>query len=273
MEKTYKMIALDMDGTLLNSEKQITPLTKAAIKKAHAQGVKIVLATGRPLEGIYPALKELDLLGSGNYALSFNGALVVNVQEKRPIYANALKGSDYKKLNELSCQLGVNCHAFSTRQGLIARKNSRYTQVEVDINKIPLHIVNPSTDINDDEDIIKVMFIDEPAILEPALKKLPDWAKNDYNSFRSTPSFFEFMHKHVDKGAGLSHLAQYLNISRDEIIACGDEGNDAAMIKYAGLGVAMGNAIDSIKAIADYVTDTNDDDGIAKVIDKFIFHK
>ena len=273
MEKSYKLIALDMDGTLLNSDKKISPLTREAIMKAHAHGVRIVLATGRPPEGIYGALHELGLMGADTYALSFNGALVVNVITKQPIYTNALKGSDYKKLNALSQELGVNCHAFSTRQGLIARQNSKYTQTEIDINKIDLHIVDPAKDISDDEDIVKVMFIDPPEIIENAVAKLPQWAREDYSSCRSTPFFFEFMHKGVDKGIGLSHLAAALGISREEIIACGDEGNDLAMVKYAGLGVAMGNGIDSVKAAADYVTDTNDNDGIAKVIDKFIFRK
>lgn len=267
----YKLIALDMDGTLLNSDKKITELTKKAIKKAAAHGVKVVLATGRPLEGIYASLEELGLICPGNYALSFNGALAVDVCTKKPLFSSSLKGRDYKKLDALSRQLGVNCHAFSVRQGLITRRVNRYTQVEADINHIDIHIVDPAADIADDEDIIKVMFIDEPDILSAAAAKLPQWTRDDYNSFRSAPFFFEFMQKNVDKGAGLKQLAEHLHIARDEIIACGDEGNDMAMIKYAGLGVAMGNAIDSIKEAADYITDTNDRDGIAKVIDKFIF--
>ena len=114
------------------------------------------------------------------------------------------------------------------------------------------------------------MFIDPPEILNEAVKKVPDWVYEDFNAFSSSPFFFEITNKAVDKGAGLSHLAQSLNIKQEEVIACGDESNDYSMIKYAGLGVAMGNAIDRVKAVANYITDTNDNDGVAKVIEKFI---
>ena len=139
--------------------------------------------------------------------------------------------------------------------------------------QIDINIINPLTDITDEEDIIKVMFIDPPEILDEAIAKLPAWIKEDFNVFKSAPFFLEITHKDVDKGAGLLHLADYLNIKQSETMACGDQGNDYTMIKAAGLGVAMENGIDKVKAIADYVTDTNDNDGVAKAIEKFVLNK
>ncbi len=269
----YKLIALDMDGTLFNSDKQITDRTKETLAQARALGVKIVLASGRPLAGLQPPLKELDLIHEGEYVLSFNGALIVNTKTREIVSKCVLKGSDYKDLFKLSQELGVHCQAFSTRQGLITNETSQYTEHEASINKIDINIINPLTDITDEEDIIKVMFIDPPEILDEAIAKIPDWVKERYNVFKSAPFFFEITNKGVDKGISLLQLADYLNIKQSETMACGDQGNDYTMIKAAGLGVAMENGIDKVKAIANYVTDTNDNDGVAKAIEKFVLNK
>ena len=269
----YKLIALDMDGTLFNSDKQITDITKETLAQARALGVKIVLASGRPLAGLQPPLKELDLIHEGEYVLSFNGALIVDAKTGEAVSKCILKGSDYKKLFQLAQELGVHCQAFSPSHGLITNETSQYTEHEASINQIDINIINPLTDITDEEDIIKVMFIDPPEILDEAIAKLPAWIKEDFNVFKSAPFFLEITHKDVDKGAGLLHLADYLNIKQSETMACGDQGNDYTMIKAAGLGVAMENGIDKVKAIADYVTDTNDNDGVAKAIEKFVLNR
>ena len=266
----YKLIALDMDGTLFTSDKKITDRTKKAIAAAHAQGVKIVLASGRPLDGLHKPLAELNLISDNEYVLCYNGALAVTAESGTILSQCTLTGADCKRLFALAQQIGVHCHAFSTKQGLITNETSEYTAYEARLNEMTYTIINPQTDIADDEIIIKVMFIDPPEILNEAVKKVPDWVYEDFNAFNSSPFFFEITNKAVDKGAGLAQLAQRLNIRQEEVIACGDESNDYSMIKYAGLGVAMGNAIDKVKAAANYITDTNDNDGVAKVIEKFI---
>lgn len=266
----YKIIALDMDETLLTSDKKITSKTVEAIAKAHEQGVKIVLASGRPHAGLIDYLKQLDIYNDNEYVLCFNGALVVHAQSGKLISKCVLKGSDYKRIFQLAQKFNVHCHAFSTRQGLITDRPSQYTQLESDINHIDINYINPLTDIDDDEDIIKVMFIDPPEIIAPIIKNVPVEFAQDYNIFRSSPFFLEFTNKAVDKGAGLKQLADYLGIKQAETMACGDQGNDLSMIKYAGLGVAMGNAITSVKEVANYITDTNDNDGVAKAIEKFV---
>ncbi len=269
----YKLIALDLDGTLFNSKKEISERTKTAIHKAKQKGIKVVLATGRPLAGIKNILEELNLLQDNEYVLCFNGGLVVNAKTNEPIFECTLTGKDYKILANLAKELKVHHHAFSIRDGLITNENSQYTDYEAQINKLKINIINPQTDILDDDIIIKVMFIDPPEILAQAVEKMPSLVQENYNAFNSAPFFFEITNKQVDKGSGLEHLAKYLGISQSEVIACGDEANDYSMINYAGLGVAMGNGIEKVKAISDYITDTNDNDGIAKVIEKFILSK
>jgi Cof subfamily protein (haloacid dehalogenase superfamily) len=267
----YKLLALDMDGTLLTTDKKVSKNTEEAIKAAEAKGVKIVLASGRPLDGLNRYLEELDLLKGEDYVLSFNGGLVQNTKGKI-VSKVSLKGSDLKYIYEVSTKLNINIHAFSAKEGLIAPKTSQYTEYEATMNGIDITIKD-FNEVDDNEDIIKVMMIDPQEILDPAIEKLPNEVYEKYSVFKSSPFFLEFTHKEVDKGLGLKKLGEYLGIKREEIVACGDAGNDLSMVKYAGLGVAMGNATSEVKAAADFVTTSNDEDGVAKVIEQFILNE
>lgn len=263
----YKLIAIDMDGTLLKEDKTISRETFKAIEKATDKGIKVILATGRPLEGIKPYLKKLNLMKDNDYALVFNGALVQNTSTDEIIVRNTLKGSDYKYLYEISKSLNVNIHAFS-KEGCITPKLSKYTEVEGNINKIPITI-KAVEDVDNDEYIMKVMMIDEPEILDKAINALPKELYEKYTVVRSTPYFLEFLNKSSNKGEGVKALANVLNIKREEVMCIGDAGNDLHMLEYAGLGVAMGNAYEEAKEVADFVTKTNEEDGVAYAITKF----
>jgi Cof subfamily protein (haloacid dehalogenase superfamily) len=265
----YKLIAIDMDGTLLRDDKSISDRTKTAIKEAREKGVTVVLATGRPIEGVYKSLKELEMLTEKDYVLSYNGALVQKTKSKEVISKVTLFGEDLHYIYEISKELGVNFHAFVEKKGLLTPKNSKYTEVEASINDIDI-IINDFNEIENDEVVIKVMMIDEPEILGSAFEKLPNDVFDKYTVVRSTPYFLEFLNKNANKGLGLQLLAKHLEIKQEEIMAFGDAENDKHMIEYAGMGVAMGNAFDEIKDIANYVTDSNNEDGIAKAIEKFV---
>lgn len=265
----YKLIALDMDGTLLNSDKIITEKTKSALIAAKEKGVKVVLASGRPIDGLRRYLKELDLVDTDEYVLSYNGCLVQETKGDAIIHEVGLKGEDLHYIYDLSTKLGVNIHAFSSKDGLITPKTSKYTKIEASMNGIDIKIVDFKK-IDKDETIIKIMLIDEPDILDLAISKLPKEAYERYNIVKSTPHFLEVINKEGNKGAGLKALAKHLNITKEEIIAVGDAGNDLEMIEYAGLGVAMENATDEVKKSANYMTSSNNEDGIAQVIEKFI---
>lgn len=268
----YKIIALDMDGTLLTADKKVSERNKAAIKAAEAKGVKVVLASGRPLIGLKKYLEELDLLKDEDYVLSFNGGLVQNTKTQEIVSKLPLKGSDFKYIYKISKELNINIHAFSAKDGLITPKTSQYTEYEAMMNGIDVNI-RDINEVDDEEDIIKVMMIDPQEILDPAIEKLPPEVYEKYSVFKSSPFFLEFTNKEVDKGLGLKKLGEYLGIKKEEIIACGDAGNDLSMIKYAGLGVAMGNATQEVKEAADFITTSNDEDGVANVIEKFIMIK
>ena len=253
----YKLLALDMDGTLLREDGSISARTREAIAAAKAQGVKVVLASGRPLAGLMPYLQTLALTGDQDYVLSYNGSLVQNVGSGEVLSSLLLRGEHASELAELAASLGVNIHAFSHRQGLITPCNSPYT--ELDFATLP-----------PEEPILKVMLVDEPERLAAAIPRLPAGLYQHYTVVQSTPFFLEFLHPQSNKGSGVAALAAHLDISRQEIICVGDAGNDLHMIDYAGLGVAMGNATAEIKASADFITHSNEEDGVAHVIERFI---
>ena len=116
--------------------------------------------------------------------------------------------------------------------------------------------------------IIKMMMIDEPEVLDPAITKLPLHFTEKYTTVKSTPFYYEIMNKNASKGNALAKLADHLGLNKDEVMAIGDNENDLSMIDYAGIGVAMGNATENVKTIADVHTTSNDEDGVAQIIEK-----
>ncbi|PJG58783.1 sugar-phosphatase [Aeromonas cavernicola] len=267
----YKLIALDMDGTLLDHQGQISPRTHAAIRAARAKGVTVVLASGRPLEGMTRYLAELDLISRDDYVICYNGALVQQVADQRIIRSQLLTGADASALARLADELVVNVHGFSVTQGLISPRISPYTEHESRLIGMPIKLVDFAT-LAADEQILKVMMIDEPSTLSRAISLLPAELYQRYTVVQSAPFFLEFMNKQSNKGTGVAALAEHLGICAAQVIAVGDAGNDRHMIEYAGLGVAMGNATDEIKALAQHITARNDEDGVAQVIEQFVLN-
>ena len=264
----YKLIAIDMDGTLLNEKKEISNRCKEDIRILKERGISVVLATGRPFHGILRYIDELNLHDINDFVVTYNGALVQNTNADKVLNSRPLSLNSYKELYTVSKELDVNIHAL-TESSVLTPRNNQYTHIESTINQIPI-IEGPVEDIVSTTNIIKVMFIDDPKRLDAIIPLIPDWVKEKYSILRSAPIFLEFLEKGVDKGAGVSLIARQLGIESKEVICIGDAGNDIAMIKYAGLGVAMGNATDEVKSVADYITLSNEEDGVAHVIEKVI---
>jgi len=265
----YKLIALDMDGTLLREDGTISERTRQAIGAARDKGVKVVLASGRPLEGLERYLEELALTSHEDYVLSYNGSLVQNVGSRQVIRSHILSGADAHHLFRVSQEVGVNIHAFSRQHGLITPRTSTYTELERSINGVTLTELD-FTSLEPEHEIIKIMLIDEPEVLAQGKAALPEALYEQYTVVQSAPFFLEFLNKQSNKGSGLASLAEHLHIEPAEIICVGDAGNDRHMLEYAGLGVAMGNASPDIKAIADFISHSNEEDGVAHVIETFI---
>ena len=175
---------------------------------------------------------------------------------------------DIRRLYKISQELGVHIHAL-TPTSCITPVMNPYSEIESTINGIPLDIVD-FNNLDPDTIIVKIMMVDDPEILSAAIEKLPEELYTDYTVVRSAPIFLEFLDKKVNKGVGVKLLADSLGIKAEEVICIGDADNDLHMIEYAGLGVAMGNAFTNVKKAANYVTYTNENDGVAHVIERFI---
>ncbi|NLS12525.1 HAD family phosphatase [Vibrio sp. SM6] len=268
----YKLIALDMDGTLLTSDKRISPRTKTAIERARTKGVTVVLASGRPIDGMQAKLDELEICGENEFVLYYNGSMVKHLgNDNKIIHQQIIDGATTKQLTALAADLGVYIHAFSQVHGLITPELNPYTDIEANINGLDITVMDFNT-LEDDHPIIKAMFVAEPTVLTKAIAKLPPQWRESHTVVQSAPFFLEFLNPNSNKGVGVAAIANYLGIQPDEVICVGDAENDHHMIEYAGLGVAMANAMAETQALANHITSSNDEDGVAEVIEQFILN-
>lgn len=264
-----KLCTIDLDGTLFDKEKRISKENKEAIRKANEKGCKIVIASGRPIQGIVPVLQDLNLFKHDDYVICYNGAKVFNTLTGDTICTNTISGKAVKELYKESQRLNVNFHAFKKNEQLITDRHNPYTDVETSINHIVDILVDFDT-IEDNEEFLKCMMVGAEESITEAMKNLNSDYYNEYCVVRSSKIFLEFLNKNTNKGTALLQLASYLNIPRENTMAIGDAGNDLEMIKRAGVGVAMENGFEEVKKVANYITTSNEDSGVAKAISKFI---
>lgn len=267
---SYKMIVLDLDDTLLRDDHTISPRTKEALMEAQARGVKVVLASGRPTFAMRAIAKELRLEEYGSFILSYNGAKIINCATDEELFSSTLSAEIVHSLYDISKTENVGIHSY-IGDDIVTEANNPYTDIEAEITGMPL-IEVPSFKEAITAPVVKVLMVETPEYLAEVEKKLQKELEGKLSVMRSKPFFLEFTEAGVTKGTSLNQLIQTLGITREEVIAMGDSYNDLAMIEFAGLGVAMGNAPDDIKEIANYVTDTNMNDGVAKVVEKFVLH-
>lgn len=264
----YKMIVLDLDDTLLQDDGTISPRNKQALMAAQEAGVKVVLASGRPTYAMRALAEELELERFGSYILSFNGAKIINWKTQEEPFSSTLTPQMAHDLYQMSIEEGVSALTYVGDEIITASANE-YTAIEAEITGMKVVQV-PSFVEAVQVPVVKVLMVADPEKLVQVEEKLKVKMAGQLNVMRSKPFFLEFTEDGVNKGTSLNHLIQQLGIERSEVIAMGDGYNDVAMIEFAGLGVAMGNAPEEIKQLADYVTDTNMNDGVAQVVEEFI---
>lgn len=267
---TVKLVAIDIDGTLLDSNRKITPKVKETLQKANENGMYIVLCTGRPLPGVKEQLAELDLYGENDYVITYNGSLVQATKTNEIISQYSLSHDDFLEIELMSRKAGVHLHTIDDKAIYTANRDiGKYTVHEAYLVDMPLKY-RTVEEMTPDMSIIKMMMIDEPEILDQAISQLPDSFIEKYTTVKSTDFYYEILNKEASKGNALAKLAEHLGITQSETMAIGDNENDLSMIEYAGIGVAMGNATDSVKAAADIQTTSNDEDGVAEVLLKYM---
>lgn len=265
-----KMVAVDMDGTLLNSQHQIDPKTTAALKELVAKGIKVVPASGRPLTGVMPYLNKLALSGEDNYAILYNGGLVQNLAGKT-ILNNEMHYADFKNLLAIQKLGKSNLHF--VRQKYYYTLDHDFSLIMAKISYLsgmPFRI-REFDQIKPDFSFLKCEFTGPKRIIDQLGEKFPSSFYQQYNVTRSDPRIWEVNSKNASKGNAIHHLASYLGIKDSEVMIFGDQGNDRSMFENSDFKkVAMGNAITEIKEKANFVTKSNDEAGIAYAIHQLI---
>ncbi|MFL0250749.1 Cof-type HAD-IIB family hydrolase [Clostridium neuense] len=277
----YKLVCVDMDGTLLNSKKIVSDANNKAIRKAHKLGVSIVITTGRIYEN---AAFYSKLIGIKSPVIASNGAIIKEKNTDKVIYKKPLAIENIKQIISICNKHKVKVN-FNTQDSFICGSRFVYLLISrfflksmslADDGKLNIEYVKDSHKLIEKaeqcyNDIIKCEIIHTNQRKISALKKELRELSN-IEVVGSSKYNIEITAKFVSKGKAVEALANLYRIQRQEIITIGDSENDLSMIEYGGLGVAMGNASEEIKSKADYITDTNDNDGVAKVINKFILN-
>ena len=265
----YKLLVLDIDGTLTNEKKEITRHTKQTILRMQKAGVKVVLASGRHAYGVEPTARELELEQYGGFILSYNGGRIVDCSTGRTIYEKTiphkLMGGIYGQVHDLNA-------ALMTYEGdriITEKPQDAYVAKESFINKMKVKGVGNFLDYVTFP-VVKCLVAADGGYLEAVEDKLKGYFGSQLSIFRSEPYFLEIMPKDIDKASSLERLCLQLGLERAEIAACGDGLNDISMIQYAGLGIAMANAQEAVKRVCDFVTKSNEEEGVAYAIDRFI---
>jgi Cof subfamily protein (haloacid dehalogenase superfamily) len=264
-----KVLVLDIDGTLTNSTKEITSSTKEALQDIMEKGHKVILASGRPTPGMRRYEEELELEKYGGYLLSYNGARVVECRSGEIVYQRTLPQMMIPGLYGFAKRHGCGLITYLGSTVISAFRPDEYIELEARINGLPVKQVENFVDFVDFE-VNKCLMTKESgeaAVLEKELQKKYGELLSIY---RSEPFFIEIMPRNVNKASSLEKMLEAIGQKRENTICCGDGFNDISMIKFAGVGVAMANAQQEVKEAADYITASNDEDGLIQVIDKFI---
>lgn len=271
-----RMIGLDLDGTLLNDQKEICDRNIKILKKAKEQGVKIVLCSGRSPAGMQRELKVLGLKEKGQYGIGLNGAVVYEADTNQIIKRTRMKPEAVVRMVELGRRFGdrVNIQLYTGEEVYVERWNETTDYYEKATGSHPKLVENLLDHI---DKTVKIVFFHHGET-DPSLKKI-NRLKTDCLTLLpqgtqcviSAPYLLEFFDESIDKGKGMGALAAYLNVDQRDVMCVGDQENDISMLKYAGLSIVMVNGVPHVKKLADYVTESdNNEGGVAEAVEKFV---
>lgn len=264
----YKLLVLDLDGTLTNGKKEITDRNRETLIRAQQQGIRLVLASGRPTYGIAPLADELRMNEFGGFILSYNGGEIIDWSTKEMLYSKLLPNDVIPRLYACALHNEVAILTYDKEYIVTESPEDVYVQKEAFLNKMP---VRASEDFLNDISLPlpKCLIVGDPKKLIRIESELSIRLQSEISVYRSEPFFLELVPLGIDKAQSLAVLLDKTGMKREEMVAVGDGYNDLSMIQFAGLGVAMANAQEPVKKAAGYITLSNEEDGVAAVIDRF----
>lgn len=266
----YKLLVLDVDGTLLNNQKEVTPHTRKTLQQAQQMGTQVVLASGRPTHGLMSLAKELELDKYNGYVLSYNGGRIFDMKEGKLLFEKRVDPKMIPLLEKGANKNGFAIFTYYYDTILTNDPDNPHIQAEAALNGMQVKGVENFSEAVDFAPC-KVMLVSDD---EEALVGLENhWKKRlagTFDVFRSEPYFLEVVPQNIDKANTLGILLGTIGVQNEQVIAIGDGVCDITMIQSAGLGIAMGNAQYSVKRCTDYTTTSNEEDGVAKAIEEHI---
>lgn len=269
MEQTkqipFRAIALDLDGTLTNHDKVVTPRTRQALLQAESKGAIIILASGRPTYGIVPVAECLELEKRGGYILSYNGGNIVNAKTGEKLFSQFLPDAVIPILYKYAKEKNHALLGYAGNEIITEVPDDQYVKEESRINKMNIRKVDNLLDALEPHPT-KLLMTGNPTDMIKAEEELVEILGEKMDIFRSAPFFLELVPKGIDKAQSLLRLLLKINLTPADLMAFGDGYNDLSMLKLAGVGVAMANAAPEVRADADYVTLSNEEDGVAEAL-------
>ncbi|MFC2584176.1 MAG: Cof-type HAD-IIB family hydrolase [Lachnoanaerobaculum saburreum] len=260
------VLALDLDGTLTDSKKRISERTKESIDKFITAGGTVALASGRPTFGVMPVAKILELDKKGGYILSYNGGCFLDCKNNKQLFMKELTHEYLPILEKQAKEFGINLMTYNGDKAYALDIDEQYYMIEININHFIRVKANPLTP-KITFPIIKCLMTADGDYLAKVEKEMKKYWEGKLNIVRSEPYFLEVTEVGIDKASTITNMVKKLGKSVDNLICCGDGFNDLSMIRAAGIGVAMANAQERVRAAADYITKSNDEDGIADVVE------
>jgi Cof subfamily protein (haloacid dehalogenase superfamily) len=269
----YQLLVLDVDGTLLNSRKEITPSTMATLLKVQQMGVQIVLASGRATHGLRPIAERLELDKYNGFILSYNGGQIINMQTNELLFERRINPSDIPYIEKQANKYNFAILTYHKDTIITNRAHNIHVCEEAARNNMQLaEAGNFASRITFPPCKCMIVSDEEQALagLENHLRKR---LNGSLDVFRSEPYFLEIVPPQINKADTLGVLMERLAVRPEAVIAIGDGLCDIGMIQMAGLGIAMGNADERVKRCTDYTTASNDEDGVARAVEEHIIAK
>lgn len=265
-----KIIALDIDGTLLNSNNQITEKTKAALLKAQDLGHILVIASGRDPKGVYKFADILNFKDHDGLLSNFNGGKITNYRTGEVIINHTLDYDLALEILQFSESLDINYFIYGEDELLTNSKDTYFLKETASRAFTTCRVVE---DLSFSLDFAphKILFSMDPKYIDKDASLIREKFIDRTDQVRSTPYYYEVMPKGISKGGSLLEIAKYYGLDIKDTLAFGDEENDLSMIEMAGKGIVMENGTDLIKSRADFITKSNDEDGIAYYLENYLF--
>lgn len=265
----YKLIAMDLDGTLTNDQKIITEKTKAALMAAQKRGIRLALASARPSPGLFRERDVLDLQHHNGILMSYNGGRIVDAATGKVLFETSMDLAQTKTVLRQLETLPVTPILDDGVQFYVTDRNGFKVDYECRNNNMICSEVDNLADFLTFAPI-KILMSVEPAILADVQQQIARMLPDSLTAVQTADFYLEVIPKVINKGQGIRDICGVLGITPEEVITFGDAQNDIPMLQAAGMGVAMGNASEAVKKAADLITLSNNEDGIAAALEKLI---